>query len=139
MIYRTTDNPDWIANRIDRYEKALFCWQSNTIDSSFDKCRRAVKYTLEHILPPYTDPDETQDDKYLKTFRPDEPYRMAVFDNIKDLRKKRMDLRTVQIPVLGLTLDAKDVGFTCVHNTYRFIYYPIWGYRSRTPHLSADP
>jgi len=111
MTYRTIRAPDWITNRMIHYEKALFCWNSNEIDKIFDNCQESIKYTIRHITPRANDPKEKQSDEYLREFKPEKEYKDEIFENIKYLRKKRIDVRAVQIPIIGLSLNSRNLGF----------------------------
>ena len=111
MIYRAIKSPDWIANRMMHYEKALFCWDSNNSEKIFDSCQESIKYTVNHITPRAIDPKEKKNYEYLRGFNPGKEYKDEVFENIKYLRRKRIDLRTIQIPIIGLTLNSRNLGF----------------------------
>ena len=111
ITYRAIKAPDWVANRIMHYEKALFCWNSNNVEKDFDNCQESVRYTIRHITPRANDPKGKQSDEYLKDFKPEKEYKDEIFENIKYLRKKRIDLRTIQIPIIGLTLSPRNLGF----------------------------
>ena len=132
------------------HEKAIFCWKSNTVNS--ESCLRPIKYTIKHITPIYDDSkqdffknfdpaDSYKYEKFFKDFKPNDSYISLVYEQINNIRKKRVETRIFTMPILGLSLDVNDLSFiSCV--IFAILYIILYGYISReyyTYRLIIDP